>query len=382
MGGGIVGCACAYQLASRGLAVTLLERAELAAGASGRNHGLLLSPLDPVVVPMARASTTLYERVAAEAPLDVRLDPSPIGFLLLAGEDDRERAAARWEAEAMVASGASVDRIEGNAAIRHLEPGAAPAMVEGWLVDDARRLDPAALTVALALLARQAGAEVRTHVLTRALMVREGRVAGVVTDDGTIEAGTVLVAAGPWSPPLLRPLGISLPVVGLRGWLVQLLPDHPVASRLIGRAGWHSPPSDEPAPPLLASDVAREHPAAFVGSLLHPNADGTFLVGGSRQRQIMNEPEDPSVPQKLLRAAFAVLPALADARFLGSWWGLRPATPHGRPFVGWAADGVVVATGHGASGVILGGGTAALVASLVVGEDPPFDPTAFDPQGR
>jgi len=64
---------------------------------------------------------------------------------------------------------------------------------------------------------------------------------------------------------------------------------------------------------------------------------------------------------------------------LSAWWGLRPMTPDGRPVVGQVAPGVIVAAGHGGQGVILGGGTGRLVASLVTGSEPPFDGSSFDP---
>ena len=71
------------------------------------------------------------------------------------------------------------------------------------------------------------------------------------------------------------------------------------------------------------------------------------------------------------------MPALADAEFLGSWWGIRPVTPDDRPIVDRVRDGLVVATGHGALGVILGAGTAELVASQVLGSPAPFDAAPF-----
>src|SRR2546422_7814563 len=104
VGGGIIGCACAHELARRGARVMLLERAELAAGASGRNHGLLLAPLDPVMVPMASASSALYEQIQEGTPLPFNLDPTPLGFLVVAA-DEAETPAARAEAEAAAACG-------------------------------------------------------------------------------------------------------------------------------------------------------------------------------------------------------------------------------------------------------------------------------------
>jgi D-amino-acid dehydrogenase len=75
--------------------------------------------------------------------------------------------------------------------------------------------------------------------------------------------------------------------------------------------------------------------------------------------------------------AARVVPALVEAEVRSSWWGLRPVTPDDRPVVDRARDGLYVATGHGALGVILGSGTARLVAADVLGLEAPFDPTPF-----
>jgi glycine/D-amino acid oxidase-like deaminating enzyme len=378
VGGGIIGCAAAYELARKGAGVTLLERSELAAGASGRNHGLLVFPLDPELVPMARETFAAYDEIRDLVPVPIRLDPSPIGFLLAAGDDPAERASGREEAEAAATCGVVVEGLD-PAAMAELEPSLATDLAEGWLLDDARRVDPAALTVSFALMARAHGAEVRTHAATRGLIASGERVRGVITDQGPIHADHVIVAAGPWSASLLRPLGIDLPVSGARGWLVHLAPPQPVLSRLVGRAGWHVPPSAEPSPPLRAADVAEGNPAADAGVLLQPNADGTLLVGGSRQRVVTPEPEDPGVPQRLLREAIRLVPSLSEAAVLGAWWGIRPVTPDGRPVVGGVGEGLTVATGHGSLGVILAAGTARLIAASLFDEPLPFDPQPSSP---
>jgi len=374
VGGGILGAACAYELSARGRSVVLVERGELAAGASGRNHGLMLSPQDPRLGPMFEASLDLYRSASADAPVPFSMDDDPIGFLIVAG-DDEERLAGREEAEAIAAEGVGLERLDA-AGVREAEPGLAGDIDEGWLLDDGRRLDPAALTVSLAL---ASGAEIRRHLAVRRLLTRGDRVTGVATDEGPIEADEVVVAAGPWTPPLVRPLGISLPVVGARGWLVHLLPARPPVRRLVERAGWHAVGGEEELSRLYASAFVDGMPPPDVGTLLQPNPDGTMLVGGSRQRAVTNEPEDPGMPRELLRRAVALVPSLSEASVLSAWWGLRPVTPDGLPLVGRLADGLVVATGHGSQGVILGGGTARLVGALLDGDPPPFDPAPFAP---
>jgi D-hydroxyproline dehydrogenase subunit beta len=377
VGGGVIGASCAYALARNGIRVTLIERSELAAGASGRNHGLLLHPTDPVLVPLARATFALYDELAAVAPLPLRLDPEPIGFLLVAGERASERAAGRAQAEDAATCGVPVRPLDADD-LRDVEPDLAPDLVEGWLLEDARRLDPAALTVSLALLAAEAGADVRRHTTVRALLSRGDRVRGVATDRGQIEADAVVIAAGPGSGALLRGAGVILPTAAARGWLVHLGPGRGGPRRLVERAGWHPLPEEEAVPPLRADALAGGGAGADVGTIVHPAVDGTFLAGGSRQHAA--EPGDGTVPARIARGAVDLFPGLAGAPVLASWWGVRPMSPDGRPLIGGVREGLIVATGHGSQGVILGGASGSLVASILLGEAPEIDPAPFDPR--
>jgi len=380
VGGGIIGCASAYELARAGARVALIERSELAAGASGRNHGLLVAPLDPALGPMAAASTSLYEEVVPQAPLPVHLDSDPIGFLIVAGSEP-ERDAARTEAEAAASCGVGTARIEARD-LPQLEPELRSDLAEAWLLHDGRRLDPAALTVALGLLAQELGARLHRNLTARAVIDDPGgrRVRGVATDAGILEARTVVLAAGPWSAQLLRPHGIHLPVVGARGWLVHVDARPGLVRHVVGRAGWHAAPGREGLEPARVADLAGGRIGAFVSSLIHPNPDGTLLLGGSRQHAVRNEPEDEEVPREIVRQAMHLFPGLADANVLSAWWGVRPMTPDGRPIVGFVRPGLLVATGHGSQGVILGGGTARLVAAMVAGAPEPFHAGGVAPE--
>lgn len=377
VGGGVVGCACARELARRGARVVLVERDGLAAGASGRNHGLLLTPTDPALVPMARMGLAAYEEVADAAPIPVSLERDPLGFLIVA-LDEQEARYAEQEAAAAAACGVTVDRLD-EAGLREAEPGLSPEVTAGWLLHDARVVDPAALTVALALEAQRAGAEVLPYTAARSLVVEGERVAGVATDRGRIEADEVVIATGPWSAALPRRLGIHLPVRPGRGWLVHLGPSPGLLRHVVEGGGWHQLPEDEPMPAVPAGEFAQGGPAPYLGSLLQPNRDGTYLVGGSRHAALSAEPEDPAIPRLIVGKAIRLLPALEPVAVISSWWGLRPMTGDGRPLIGRLADGLFVATGHGTLGVTLAGGTAALVAAQVLGEDPPYDHAPFHP---
>ena len=204
VGGGVIGAACALELAERGASVTLIERDHLAAHASGRNQGLWVLPEDEANLPMAQASLARYLEIAPDAPIDVGLDPEPVGMVLVA--NDRQEFHAAKAAVAMArAHGVTVDELETPIAIRDTEPALTRNLAGCWLVHHGHRMDPGALTVAMALAAAERGASIRHHVHARGLAIRDDTVRGVVTDDGIIEADTTIVAGRPVEPGAARP---------------------------------------------------------------------------------------------------------------------------------------------------------------------------------
>ncbi|MGH2641975.1 MAG: NAD(P)/FAD-dependent oxidoreductase [Actinomycetota bacterium] len=375
VGGGIVGAACAYELARAGASVTLLEREELAAAASGRNNGLWLTPTDPLLLPMARASLARYLEIAEESPVPFRLDEEPIGLLAVA-LDEEEMALGAEAHTPYRAAGVGVDDLDPSETLA-LEPALTPEILGGWLVHHGHRLVPAALTVGLALMAVERGAIVRHHLPARALREVAGRVVGVVTDDGAIDADEVIVAAGPWTPALLDPIGLRLPITGARGWLVRSDVGPKPLHRLVASAGWEEATGRWEDGAVLAGAI--ENAVATTSTLLHPTTDGSLILGSSRQPVLTPEAEEPGVPRAILRGAIRLVPSLSETRVRTAWWGIRPMTPDERPVVGRLADGLSVATGHGSEGVILGAGTGQLIASQLLDLDPPFDPSPFDP---
>ena len=383
VGGGIIGAACAFELAERGAAVTLLEKDELAAGASGRNLGYLDTSKDPVLAPLARLSLERYAEISADPPTPFFLDDEPIGTLAVTIERDELDDLRAWAASAE-AVGVRVERVDDR--LRDLEPELSPDVLEAHLLHEGHRVDPLALTVCLGALARIAGATIRHHAPARRLVARGDRVTGVVTDDGIVGADTVVLAAGPWSPAIARPLGVSLPIAAARGWLVHAAPERPLfrhwiqsgARRLM--AGREPGTAGEPGELRLSMrEFGEAGETRDVSPMIQPAPDGSVLTGTSREPSFAAEPFDLDVPRIVAAQAARLVPALADAPVLATWSGVRPVSPDERPLLGWVREGLFVATGHGSEGVILGAGSAELVAALVLGVEPPLDPTPFDP---
>jgi len=383
VGGGIIGAACAFELAERGAAVTLLEKDELAAGASGRNLGYLDTSKDPVLAPLARLSLERYAEISADPPTPFFLDDEPIGTLAVTIERDELDDLRAWAASAE-AVGVRVERVDDR--LRELEPELSPDVLEAYLLYEGHRVDPLALTVCLGALARNAGAAIRHHAPARRLVTRGDRVTGVVTDDGIVGADTVLLAAGPWSPAIARPLGVSLPIASARGWLVHAAPERPLfrhwiqsgARRLL--AGREPATASEPGELRLSMrEFGEAGETRDVSPMIQPAPDGSVLTGTSREPSFATDPFDLDVPRIVAAQAARLVPALADAPVLATWSGVRPVSPDERPLLGWVREGLFVATGHGSEGVILGAGSAELVAALVLGAEPSLDPAPFDP---
>jgi glycine/D-amino acid oxidase-like deaminating enzyme len=375
IGGGVVGAACAYELARRGSSVMLVERDELAAGASGRNQGWFVLSDDPPLRPMSAGSLAMYREVIEGAEVPVLFDADPVGHLMVAttasgAEMLRSRVADRKDA------GTHAERLD-RAALRDVEPALSTDVAEAWLLDQGRRIDPGALTVALALAARANGAEVRTHRTVRDVVEDGSRVTGVVTDEGIVRADAVVLAAGPWSSPLARKRGIVLPVSGARGWIVELNGTPGLLRHLIEEEDgeW-----SEPETPPTAAELGGGQPRdPGVSALLHQSYDDAIVCGASHHLALRPEAEDVDAPARIARRAARVVPALAHLTVRSIRWGIRPMSPDDRPLVGWLRDGLLAATGHGPEGVLLAGGTAQLVASMVLDQPHPFDADAFDP---
>jgi glycine/D-amino acid oxidase-like deaminating enzyme len=379
IGGGVIGAAVADELTGRGADVTLFERDAIASAASGRNAGLWLPTEDPATREMSRRSIDAYLALADDPPSPFRIDRHPVGYLLFAVDDeDVERGTdiARTIAE----GGVGVEEVPGGDASA-IDPAYSNRVAAAWRVADGHRLDPGALTSALATRAANGGATIRHHVAVRTVLERRGAIAGVLTDDGPIEATAVVAAAGPWTPTILDSAGLAAPpITGAIGWVVSVGPAPGLPTTVVESIGWRHREGGTPAWPT-AGDIAAHGIGGFQSSpLVHPHDDGSITVGSMRQPWLTPDALDASVLRTLLADAIAIAPTIAHAPVRSSRWCVRPMSPDERPLVGQLHDGLWIASGHGSEGVILGAGSAQLLGALMDGDAPPFDPAPFDPK--
>lgn len=224
--------------------------------------------------------------------------------------------------------------------------------IPGGLFLSGGNVEPRRLCRALEIAARRVGVDVRSGVTVRALSTSGERVTGVETDDATLGADAVVLAAGAWSAGI--------------GGVQPAVPVRPQRGQ------------------ILALDQARvgvRHVLLTAGDpYFVPRCDGRLVIGATREEAGW----DPSLTAGgvawLLNRAMMVVPALAECPIAETWTGFRPASADGLPLIGPAAlPGLYVLTGHGPSGISPMPGSVALLVALLLGERPPLDPAPFNP---
>ena len=356
IGGGAVGCAAAYFLAREGLTVSLLERDDLAAHASGAAAGMLApiceSTGEGSFFELAFRSLGMFPALVPELRERGGVDPqchvlSGILRVALSAPEARhleEQAAvlARFGLE----SAKSRSRTGARAAARSGSPRCAlvaPGGARLQSIPDARLRAGGGFP---------GGADRVRDGGRRPAPERRPRM-GVETTAGTRHAGHVVLCAGVWTRFCAEWLGEPLPVTPVRGQILSL---------------------EAPRPPFH-SIVWGE--AAY----LVPKLDGSVVVGGTEERVGFDCRTTAAGISGLLAAAPRLVPALADCSFRRAWAGLRPDTRDHLPAIGPlpGIEELTIAAGHFRNGVLLSPVTAQLVADRIVRGRMPAEAAAFLP---
>lgn len=374
IGAGIVGCATAYELAKRGVSVTLVDRGDVSGGTTGLGEGnALCSDKDAgPELRLAVAGMPLFDELEELIGDAARIRRK--GSLIV-HPDETTWAAEPARAGRLRAAGVDVELLEPGAA-RELEPRLTGHIHGALYAPDDLQCDPRAIARALAAWSADHGVTVRTHTEVTAL--EPGRGVRLASGD-LVAAETLALAAGPWSASLAATAGLSLPVEPRKGQLTRLrLPEADPAflrRKIVDGSYLGS----------VSSTAADRQ----ISTVLETTWDGGVIVGSTRERCGF----DPAVDHDLARAvqerAARLVPEVAGLASDSTWVGFRPWLPDGLPAIGAsrAVDGLWVGAGHEGAGIQLGPITGRLLAKAITGEQPDADLAAFDPdrfadQGR
>lgn len=401
VGGGVVGIACARELALRGASVVVLERDRIGYGCSFGNAGWLtpsqalplanpnlllksfrwmLDPESPLYIQprldpaflrwlggfLYAARRATFER-GAQALLELcrvsvdlweelaRRTGEPFGFerqgLLAVYEKAASLAAARGGIELLARNGIRAEAWSADE-VRTREPAVTGAQVGAYFFPDDAHCEPYPAVRALAAEAVAAGAKLceQSELFGCAASLNGRR--RLITTRGEIAADRVVVATGSWSEEVGKSLGLRLPILGAKGY-----------SMLLPRAEVHPKRSIY----LIERKIA-----------VNPHADSLRIAGTLELVRA-----DDSINRRrlavVLRGAQGML-ALGDPPTVTEIWrGLRPCAPDGMPLIGRARGkgDIWIATGHQMTGLKTATGTGVLLAQLMTGETPRFDPHPF-----
>jgi len=396
IGGGIIGLSVTYYLSRAGAEVVLFERGALGHGCSWGNAGWI-SPSEsaPVVGPGAlRQVLNSLGRPAAPLYLRPTLDPGLYRWLLRALRycgsdaadrgfrataelgrrtfelyDDLERAGLDAgmtsrgllhvfgqgrSAERSLAAAAALrpygytvpDGLLTGSELRELEPVLSRRAQAGYLVKEERHIDPARLTAGLAELARKSGVEIRERTEVTGLHRSGQQVRAVLSGRDAVPAQAVVLAGGASSGPLLRPLGVTLPLTAGKGYSFLRRLRVP------------------PTRPVHFGDI-KVAVTPFPRGL---RVAGTMELSGNNET---------------LRRSRATAIARGAAQYLDGWdeldrgasgepdelWvGRRPLTPDGLPILDrvYSFDNLYVATGHSMLGITLGPASGQAMADYIL----------------
>jgi len=348
-GGGVIGACTAYFLSRRGVDVTVVERTEVAAAASGKAGGFLAldwcagTPLDA----LARRSFALHAALPSEIAGDwgYRRMTAYSGFVVPEADARRHiRSELDWLSDGVIiASRLGTTETTG---IVH----------------------PRKFTAAMMSAAQKQGTKLRRGQVTRLVRPADGAdVGGVEVDGGVIEADAVVIAMGPWS--LLSARWMPLPAVfGQR------------SPSLVYDLG-----SDVPADALFLE--TQEDSGAAVSVEVFPRADGsTHVTAFSDQAPLPLDPAavtpDPAALDRLQAIAKRLSPLFRAEKIIARQACFRPVTQDGLPLIGKVlrSEGAYVATGHNVWGILNAPATGEALAELIAdGKAVITDLTPFDP---
>src|SRR6266446_5523560 len=354
-GGGIIGGAIALELARAGLRVGVFDRQQPGQEASWASAGILSpAPENPgmiAMVPLGKASLSLYPEFIARVE---EISGKSAGFRPKGTLEALFSRDAKAELSTIIALhhglGLKAEPLRAEDA-RELEPALSEEVEAAVLRPEEASVDSRALTAALLEAAQRSGAEIFPGNAAKAIR-REGNLCrGLVLQNENVEAKWTIIAAGCFS-------------AAIEG-IAPYAPVRPAKGQIVA---------------LRADDLKMERVLWSEKIYLVPRNDGRIVAGATVEYAGFDKRTTAGGIEKILSAAIELAPGLANARIEETWAGLRPDSADHLPILGPTdMDGLLMATGHFRSGILLTPITARLVREWITEQKVSMDWDRFSP---
>jgi len=354
-GGGVIGGAIALELACAGLRVGIFDRQQPGQEASWASAGILSpapeSPQMIVMVPLGKASLALYPKFVAQVE---EISGKSTGFRPKGTLQALFSNDTKAELSTIIALhhglGLKAEPLRAEDA-RELEPALSEEVEAAVFRPEEASVDNRALTVSILEAAQRRGAEIVSGNGAKAIWHDGNRCAGLILQNEKVEAKWTIIAAGCFSAAI-EGIAPYAPVRPAKGQMVALRGD----------------------------DLKMERVLWSEKIYLVPRNDGRIVAGATVEYAGFDKRTTAGGIEKILSAAIDLAPGLANARVEETWAGLRPDSPDHLPILGPTdVDGLLMATGHFRSGILLTPITARLVREWITEQRGSVDWDRFSP---
>jgi len=343
VGAGIVGAACAWQCAIRGMRTAIVEPNVVGGGATAAGMGHIVVMDDsPAQLALTHYSQTLWRELSKTLPPDVEYETC--GTLWVAN-DDEEMQEVRRKSDMYASAGVATQVLDGSS-LADAEPQLRRPLAGALLVLSDVVLYPPCAAAFLMAEALRLGAQLYR------LKVQSAQAGKVRLDDGTqLSTKRIVIASGADACELIP----ELPIKKRKGHLV-ITDRYPgfVRHQLVELGYLKS---------------AHSSTADSVAFNVQPRKTGQLLVGSSRQYGAEDTAVNPQILSAMTERAQWYLPKIGDLSAIRVWTGFRAATPDKLPLIGpWPEDdSIFLATGHEGLGITTSLGTASMLADYFEG---------------
>jgi glycine oxidase len=356
IGGGLMGCSVAYELAKKGIRVTVLERSVPGAEASSAAAGILGPSVesfdDALALQLGRRSRELHAELAEELDELFGVD---VGFrrcgVVKVAMNQEEVSQLDQQAEQLRVQGVRCDRLD-QEELRREEPSINPEALGGLSIDEDAQVEPRKLLSAVALGAEHEGVTFRTGATVHAVESEGGKIRGVRLSNERLAADRVVIAAGSWTTQIP-----GLPIS----------PDciFPVRGQMI---------ATHTRPKLFRRVVFG------AGGYVVTRPDGRVLCGSTMEHVGFTRGISFGGMADVIAKATRIAPSLGQAPVESHWSSFRPGTPDGLPLVGETrVEGLFLASGHYRNGILLAPLTAQLIGLALEGKTQARQTEALSP---